>query len=78
MKEFLLSILKGLADYPDEIKIEDSLNLEANEYHFKIDCNRSDIGKFIGKQGKHAEAIRTICMAAAGRERKKIYLEFPK
>lgn len=77
MKEFLLHILKGLADHPDEIEIESGMKDEIT-YHLKVTCNKSDIGKFIGKKGKTAEAIRTLLVASAGKERKKIFVEFPK
>jgi hypothetical protein len=36
---------------------------------------KTDMGKVIGKQGRTAQAIRTILSAAAGKERKRYMLE---
>jgi predicted RNA-binding protein YlqC (UPF0109 family) len=35
----------------------------------------SDMGKVIGKQGRNAQAIRTILVAASGKARKRYILE---
>ena len=34
------------------------------------------MGKVIGKEGKVAKSIRTVMKAVAGRERKKVSIEF--
>ena len=36
---------------------------------------KSDMGKVIGKQGRNAQAIRTILNAASGKARKRYVLE---
>jgi len=36
---------------------------------------KSDMGKVIGKRGRHADAIRTILSAAAGKVGKRYVLE---
>jgi predicted RNA-binding protein YlqC (UPF0109 family) len=36
---------------------------------------KSDMGKVIGKQGRNAQALRTILSAAAGKTRKRYLLE---
>ncbi|MGE8204109.1 KH domain-containing protein [Heyndrickxia sp. NPDC080065] len=74
MKELILTIVKPLVDYPDEVTVH-----EAEEDHqiiYKLSVNKEDIGKVIGKKGRVAKAIRTVVYAAAGsKQHKKIHLE---
>jgi predicted RNA-binding protein YlqC (UPF0109 family) len=41
----------------------------------EISVAKSDMGKVIGKQGRNAQAIRTILSAAAGKAKKRYLLE---
>jgi len=41
----------------------------------ELSVAKSDMGKIIGKQGRNAEAIRTILGAASGKIRKRFVLE---
>ena len=41
----------------------------------ELSVAKSDMGKVIGKRGRHADAIRTILSAAAGKARKRYILE---
>ena len=42
---------------------------------YELKVAKSDMGKIIGKQGKNADAIRTILKAVAGKTRKRMLLE---
>lgn len=74
MRELILTIVKPLVDFPDDVHVR-----EAEEDHhvtYQLSVNKEDIGKVIGKKGRVAKAIRTVVYAAAGsKHHKKIYLE---
>ena len=73
MKELVEKIIKSIIDYPDELYLD---VIEAHsQIVIKATVNKLDIGKVIGKQGKNADAIRTILVAAGARNRKKITFE---
>jgi len=64
------SIIKALVDNPDKVQI----NQESGEktLSLNISCDRSDIGKIIGKSGKTISAIRTIAKIISSKNGKKI------
>lgn len=73
MKELLEYLAKALVDHPDDVQVslvegERSLILELRVSH-------EDMGKVIGKQGRIAQALRTIVKAAAVKEGKKVMVE---
>jgi predicted RNA-binding protein YlqC (UPF0109 family) len=73
MKEYLEFIARRLVDQPDRVRVEME---ERNE---KIICrltvDPADVGKVIGKQGRTAQALRTLVIAAAARAGKRVMLE---
>lgn len=74
MKEILEVILAGLVENIDSITILEKETGNLTEIEVKIP--EEDMGRVIGKQGKTANAIRTLMKSLAGRERKKISIEF--
>ncbi|HEX9251255.1 MAG TPA: KH domain-containing protein [Ignavibacteriaceae bacterium] len=74
MKEFVEFIAKQLVDNPDGVVVEEKLAEEKKVVlSLKVDAN--DIGKVIGKQGKTAQAIRTLLTAVSAKEGKRAVLE---
>ncbi|MFS0637453.1 KH domain-containing protein [Mesobacillus foraminis] len=73
MKELIETIVKPLVDFPDDIHV-DSVE-EDQKITYKLSCNKLDMGKVIGKQGRVAKAIRTVVYAAGSSQQKKIFLE---
>ena len=73
MKELVELIAKKLVDRPEEVKVGEV----SGEYSCVIELKvaKEDIGKVIGKKGAHAQAIRTIMMAASGKDHKRYILE---
>ena len=72
MKDLITDIVKAMVDQPDQVSIN-----EVDAGHtviLELSVAKSDLGKVIGKQGRHAQAIRTILSAAAGKHRKKCVL----
>ena len=74
MKDVLELIIASLVDNKDEISIEETSNEKSVEYKVKV--AESDMGKVIGKQGRVAKSIRTVMKSVAGRNGKKVNVEF--
>lgn len=73
MKTLVELIAKKLVDRPEEVKVSEV----SGDYSCVIELKvaKEDIGKVIGKKGAHAQAIRTIMMAASGKDGKRYILE---
>lgn len=74
MKEILKTIIENLVDDIDSIEITETENNNIIDLQVKI--SKEDMGKVIGKQGRTANAIRTLMKSVAGKENKKINIEF--
>lgn len=74
MKDVLETIIKNLVDEKDAVSIKKVENEKTIVYEVKVDQN--DMGKVIGKQGRVAKAVRTVMKAVAGKEQKRITIEF--
>jgi predicted RNA-binding protein YlqC (UPF0109 family) len=68
MKELIKHIVQALVDNPEQVKIDEIVGRNTTVYELRV--AKSDLGKVIGKQGKHARAIRTILTAASATARK--------
>ena len=73
MKDLIIYIVKALVDQPEKISIEEIEGEHTNVLELSV--AKSDMGMIIGKQGRNAQAIRTILSAAAGKTRKRYILE---
>jgi len=73
VKQILEDIVKLLVDRPDEVQIKEVVGDYAHVLELTV--AKSDLGKVIGKGGAHASAIRTLMVAASGKERKRYMLE---
>jgi len=73
MKDLVENIVKALVDYPSEV----SINETAGEsiVILEISVSPDDVGKVIGKEGRIANAIRTVVKAAAAKLDKKVTVE---
>ncbi len=73
MKELVERIAKALVDKPEEVEVR-----EIDGEHtcvLELRVAKEDVGKVIGKEGKHARAIRTILGAIGGKKNKRFSLE---
>jgi uncharacterized protein len=73
MRDLLEYLAKSLVDKPDDGRVsqiegERSVILE-------LRVSPDDMGKIIGKQGRIAQALRTIVKAAAIRDGKRVMIE---
>jgi len=73
MKELVEYIARSLVDHPEQVKVtqvegEQSVILE-------LQVAPEDMGKVIGKEGRIANAMRTLLKVAAAKEGKRAVLE---
>jgi hypothetical protein len=73
MYELIEQIAHALVDNPQKVKVEVVEGRQAMVLELKV--AKEDIGKIIGKQGRTAQAMRTILQAASARANKRILLE---
>ncbi|MDA3859589.1 MAG: KH domain-containing protein [Melioribacteraceae bacterium] len=74
MKEFIEFISKHLVDTPDSVVVEATENNDKTiELSLKVGAD--DVGKVIGKQGKTAQAMRTLLTAIAAKDGKRAILK---
>lgn len=74
MKEILEIIISNLVDNKDEIEIKEVDGEKSTIFEVKV--AEEDMGKVIGKQGKIAKSIRTVMKSVAGKEKKRVSIEF--
>ena len=74
MKEILEVLIKNLVEHKDKVEITETQDRNFMTYTVKVD--ETDMGKVIGKQGRIAKSIRNVVKAVAGKEHKKINIEF--
>ena len=75
MKEFLEIIAKNLVDKPEAVHVEEIE--EEGRIKYKLYVADNEIGKIIGKMGKTAKSIRTLLIAVAAKNGKRVSLEIP-
>jgi predicted RNA-binding protein YlqC (UPF0109 family) len=73
MKELVEYIVKALVDKPNEVNISQSEGESITI--LEINVAPEDIGKVIGREGRIANAIRTITKAAAAKSKKRVTVE---
>ncbi len=76
-QEFLENILKSLANYPEEVKVEKTVDEMGVLLTIKV--NPKDLGVIIGRKGNVIRAIRTLVkiIGLKNRARINIKLEQP-
>ena len=73
MKELIEYIARSLVDNPDDVKITE-IDGERTIV-FELRCNKDDIGKIIGKNGKTVGAMRTLLSTMAAKSGQRAMLE---
>ena len=75
MKEILQTIILNLVDNKDAVEIKE-INNNEKSITFEVKVAESDMGKIIGRQGRLAKSIRTVMKSVAGKEQKRVSVEF--
>ena len=75
MKELLEVMAKGLVEDKDAVRVTVDEPNEEGVIVYHLSVAEGDVGRVIGKQGKIAQAIRTVVKAAASGEDKKVIVD---
>jgi hypothetical protein len=73
MKELIEYMARAIVDYPDQVVVTEEMEDDRIIYHLQV--ADSDMGKVIGKQGRIANAMRTLLKVAAIRKGARAVLE---
>ena len=73
MKDLIKCIALALVDHPEQVEVLEVEGKQSTVLEIKV--AKEDIGKIIGKQGRTAQAIRTIINAASGKTKKRTIME---
>jgi predicted RNA-binding protein YlqC (UPF0109 family) len=73
MKELVEAVTKALVDNPDQVQVRVVEGERVTVFELRV--HAGDLGKVIGRQGRIAQAIRTILSAVGMKLRKRFTLE---
>ena len=73
MSNVIEVLARALVDSPDEVKVREIEGSDSTTYEVMV--AEDDLGKVIGKDGKIADALRTIAKAAALKDNKKAFVQ---
>ena len=73
MKDLVEYIAKSIVNEPDAVKVEEEETEEG--VTLKLEVADDDKGRIIGKQGRIAEAMRTLLRVKAAKAATKVRLE---
>jgi len=73
MKELVKVMAQALVDDPDQVTVDEVEGDKTSVLELKV--ARTDVAKVIGKQGRTAQAMRTILNAASAKVHKRYVLE---
>lgn len=73
MKEVVEVLAKALVDNPDQVMVAQTTT--DRTIHLQLMVAPEDMGKVIGKQGKIANAIRTVVKAAAVKDGRRVIVD---
>jgi predicted RNA-binding protein YlqC (UPF0109 family) len=73
MHELIRYIAQSLVDNPREVSVTEIEGDQTTVYELKV--AKEDLGKIIGRQGRNAQAIRTILTSVSAKNKKRMVLE---
>ena len=73
MRSLVINIAQLLVDKPELVEVTEMHGEHTTVLELTV--AKEDIGKIIGKQGKTAQAIRTILSAVASKNKKRTVLQ---
>jgi hypothetical protein len=73
MKELVEYIAKSIVSIPNDVKVTEET--DSGGVVIKLEVNTEDKGRVIGKQGRVAEAMRTLLRVVATKEGNRVRLE---
>ena len=72
-EKLILNIISPLVNHPEEIVVK-VLSDDNEQKTIQVLVNKDDLGRVIGRGGRIANAIRTICYAGASKEGIKVHV----
>lgn len=73
MKDLILAIAQALVDSPENVEVIEVNG--GNTSIFQLKVSKADMGKVIGREGKTAQAMRTVISAASNKYHRNSILE---
>lgn len=73
MKELVTHIARSLVDKPEQVSVEEVKGNQTTVLELTV--AKEDLGKVIGKQGRTAQAMRTILSAVSSKIKQRTVLE---
>ena len=73
MKDLIEILVKALVDEQDQVEIEEVMR--DNTITYQVHVAPDDLGKIIGKDGKIANALRTVAKAASLKSGNRVYVD---
>jgi predicted RNA-binding protein YlqC (UPF0109 family) len=73
MKELVEYVAKSLVEHPEDVKVE-VIN-HGGQTILELHVREEEMGRVIGKDGKVANALRTLLRVMAAREGQRVQLE---
>ncbi|HUS89468.1 MAG TPA: KH domain-containing protein [Desulfosporosinus sp.] len=73
MKELVEILAKALVDHSDQVNVTQTETDKS--VHLQLTVAPEDMGKVIGKQGKIANAMRTLVKAAAVKDGRRVHMD---
>ena len=73
MKEFLEYIARSLVDNPDEVRVD--MDEDGEEVSLVLHVEQADMGRVIGRDGRIANAIRSLLRVMGTRDGRHVELE---
>ena len=73
MEKLVKDIVSALVDNPEKVKVD--VTHGSQSFVIELRVAKEDLGKVIGRQGRTAQAIRTVLKAASSKLKKRTVLE---
>lgn len=73
LKDLVATIAEALVDSPEQVEVREIERENGSIVELKV--SRDDIGKVIGKDGRTAQSMRTLLMAASTKLGKRAQLD---
>jgi predicted RNA-binding protein YlqC (UPF0109 family) len=73
MKGLITWLVANLVDEPESVEVTDLDGDSSVTYEIRV--AQPDLGKVIGKQGRIANALRTVAKAGQAHDKRKVFVE---
>jgi predicted RNA-binding protein YlqC (UPF0109 family) len=73
IKDLVEYLTKALVEHAEEVKVEESVG--ATSILIDIHVAREDVGRVIGRQGRHINAMRTLARVLGAKSGKRVSVE---